>query len=264
MPTELQLEQRYQAPYAAWRQRPQDPAATGALLRALEPVVSAALRSYAGAAAGPVLRGRARRIVLDSLPRYDPGRAKLATFLTRQLQGLRRARFEIEQPVRLPEQLRLDRHRAETARRELADQLGREPSTAELADAAGLNPARLARALKASPGLVEGALTRYGDEEGDVFAPAVAGTVGGPAGPGSAAANRPWLELVYHSVGPADQVVLEHSLGLFGRPKLSNNDIARRLGVTPSAVSQRRTRIQGLIDQRPELGLGVFGNANDF
>jgi len=52
-------------------------------------------------------------------------------------------------------------------------------------------------------------------------------------------------------------VILEHSTGLFGQPKLSNNDIARKLSVTPSAISQRRLRIQNQLDMQDELGGGL-------
>lgn len=66
---------------------------------------------------------------------------------------------------------------------------------------------------------------------------------------------RAWQSFVYESLDPTDRVIMEHTLGMYGRPVMSNQEIARKLGITPSAVSQRKTRIQLRLDERSNLGV---------
>jgi DNA-binding NarL/FixJ family response regulator len=46
---------------------------------------------------------------------------------------------------------------------------------------------------------------------------------------------------------------MEHTLGLHGKKVLSNQEIARKLRLTPGAVSQRKATIQQLLNQEQEL-----------
>jgi predicted transcriptional regulator len=50
---------------------------------------------------------------------------------------------------------------------------------------------------------------------------------------------------------------MEHSLGLNGKKKLSGRRIAAKLGLSPSAVSQRGARIQQQLDLYEELGTSL-------
>ena len=64
-----------------------------------------------------------------------------------------------------------------------------------------------------------------------------------------------WEEMVYHDLGDTDQTVFDYLLGAHGRKQLTTSDIARKLGITPSAVSQRATKIQDMLDERWETGV---------
>lgn len=246
MPTDL-LESDYAEPFRAWKAQP-SPATAGALLGKLGPVVDGALKAFGGPQGGsPVLRGRARRMVLDALPGYDPARSGLRTYLTGRLQGLRRVSADLGDAIQTPEQVRLDRHHLYEAGERLRDELGREPDDTELADATGLSVRRIAHVRRARPEAAEGALRAPADDGGmEHFQPAVAG--------GADSADA-WLEFVYHSLDPVDRLVLEHSTGMNGRPVLSGAELARTLGLTPSAVSQRKEKIQRRLDERDTLGV---------
>jgi DNA-directed RNA polymerase specialized sigma subunit len=238
----MKLEAKFLEPYQSWKKEP-TPTNMGALLRAVNPILETGLRTYAGAGASPLLRSRARRIAMEAMGRYDPSRVQLSTYLMQQLQGLRRIKAQEQEPIKVPEQVRLERIQLDGAEKELRDRLGREPSTVELSDHLHLAPERIAKIRKVHSGLTEGSMTRYSDDEA-VYSPAVAQQ-----------SDEPWLRFVHASLHPTDQVILEHSTGLFGRPQLSNNDIAKRLKISPSAISQRRTRIQSKLDQRDDLGI---------
>lgn len=238
------LEEQFAEPYQAWKADP-TPRTRAGLLHAVDPVVRSALRSYAGSAASPALYGRAKVMTLQAVEKYDPSRAGLKTHLMTQLQGLRRHAQRAQNVLSIPERVRLDRQHLDSSFTELRDQLGRDPSDLELADKVGLSLKRIAHVRKAVPGYAESQLRDLGEEgESVTAAPAVRG---GPED------DRAWLEFVYHSVQPLDQLILEHTMGMNGKAVLSNQDLARRLRVTPSAVSQRKAKLQGYLNERAGL-----------
>jgi len=74
--------------------------------------------------------------------------------------------------------------------------------------------------------------------------------------PGLAAnqsARDAWVQIVYDELPSLDQKIMELSLGLHGRKPLSNLEIAKKLGRSPGAISQRKAKIQELLDQEQDL-----------
>lgn len=241
------LEPEFAPYFEAWKKE-QNPRTSGALLKAISPVLDSAMRSYAGKPS-PTLRSRAKMMALDAMGKYDPRRAKLRTHLMVNLQGLRRAATQEGQIIHLPERVGLDLLRMHEAEEELRERLGRAPSDMELADYTGLSRKRIGYIRQARPGYAEGQLTAMPDKEDKVS-----------VGPGvvSPARNNAWHEFVYHDLHPIDQVIMEHSLGLHGKPVLSKQQIAKKLRLSPSAVSQRAARIQAKLDRKEELAEFLF------
>ena len=66
-------------------------------------------------------------------------------------------------------------------------------------------------------------------------------------------ASKFWVELVYSDLDETDQLILAHTLGLRGREVLQNQQLAKKLGISPGAVSQRKQRIQRLLDREQQL-----------
>lgn len=234
--------------FNAWKASP-SPETADRLLGATKPIIEEALRTYGGASAeSPNLRSRAKQLFLDAAQRYDPTRAKLRTHALTQLQGLRRFAAREEQIVRMPEQLLLDRRRMSQSENELRDRMGRDPSDTEIADHAGLSLRRIGKIRSMPSAYAEGTLTHVTGEGAGVMEPAV---VNAP----SDKARETWLQIVHSDLGPVDQLILEHSVGLHGKAVLSNQDIAHKLKISPGAVSQRRLRIQQKLDAAPLTGL---------
>jgi hypothetical protein len=77
------------------------------------------------------------------------------------------------------------------------------------------------------------------------------GGAGGGFDPAVEGPDRSMLraQFLYHDLDPHDQVILEYGLGLNGSPKLPAAQIARRLRISPGAVSQRASRIQQQLDE---------------
>jgi RNA polymerase primary sigma factor len=242
MPNYDFLEPEFTQPWEEWKKDP-NPANSSTLLKTVDPVINAALRTYAGPSPSPTIRSRAKLLTLHAAGSYDPNRAKLRTHLMTQLQGLRRHVAREGMAVSIPEQVALDLGHVREAENRLRDQLGREPSDMEVADHTGLSRKRLGYLRQHKYTRSEGSMQRPTEEGEDIYAPAVA-----PAGNHTA-----WHDFVYHDLDPVDQVILEHSLGLHGKPILQNQQIAQKLRLSPGAISQRKAKIQAKLNLQDEL-----------
>lgn len=240
------LEPEFEPHYNSWKTDP-SPKNTSAMIKALNPVVESAVRTYVSPGAdSPTLRSKAKLIMVNALKTYDPARAKLRTHMMSQLQGLRRAAAKETQILSIPEQVAIDLGRINEAENFLRDKLGRDPSDLELADHTGISRKRLGYVRGARPVISEGALTNVAGEEGnELYMPQVEQ----PEEIGA------WHDFVYHDLDPVDQIIMEHSFGMHGKPSLSNQAIAKKLRISPGAVSQRKARIQNKLNQRDELEL---------
>jgi hypothetical protein len=237
------LETRYAPAFHAWKADP-TPAKSDDFLKSIDPIVQEGLNVYGGRNANPMMRSRARRIALDAAGKYDPAKASLKTHLMAHLQGLRRYGAQQNQVIKVPEAVALDQQHLGEAEAELGDRLGRDPSDMELADHTGLSRRRIAHIRGYRPAVPEGRLASLADEDeeggaGGGFEPAV-------EGPDRSALRAQFL---YHDLDPHDQVILEYGMGLNGAPRLPAAAIARRLKLSPGAVSQRAARIQRMLDE---------------
>lgn len=237
------LEPEFAQPFHTWYQS-RDPVDADNLLTAINPVIDTAITSYARGDRSPLLRSRARRMSLEALPRYRPQESKLRTYLLTQLRGLNRETTNLKNIIHIPEAALLEQQRLYTAQRELEDSLGREPSDIELADHTQLPLKRIAYVRGIPRGQAESSarITSSGQEGED---PAVRNLVND--------AEDAWVQMVYYDQDPISQKIMEYALGLNGNPRLSVTDIAKRLKLTPGAISQRTKRIQEMLDQRTEL-----------
>jgi hypothetical protein len=153
-----------------------------------------------------------------------------------QLRGLYRAGAQSQNIISVPEQVALDRNRIVQTEELLNDELGRVPSSGEVSRKVGISLKRLAH-VRGSRGALS---------ESQVTDPLSGNS---PTAKAMGKPNDAWMDFVYHDLGPNDQVIMEHALGLHGQPQLGTGAIAKKLGVTPGAVSQRLATIQSRIDE---------------
>lgn len=234
------LEPEYVDAFNSWKGDP-SPANNASMLRTVQPILDGGINTYVGES-NPIIQSSARQIALQGLRSYDPSRSRLQTHLYNHLQGLKRVYRKQTSPVHVPERITQDRYQLDQYTQELADELGRDPTDDELSNRTGFSPKRLARVRSYTPGVAEGTL--------DNIDPSLAGAASHPA---AKAGQDAWLQIVYSELPTLDQQILEHTVGLNGRPKLSNMQIAKKLGRSPGAISQRKARIQGLLDQEMDL-----------
>jgi RNA polymerase primary sigma factor len=233
--------------YAQW-QRTKTPETNTALLGTLQPVIDTAVMSYAGQNASPTTRSKARLMALKALDTYDPQRGNVRTHLLSQLQSLRRVSAQAQNIISIPEQVGLDYGRLTESESELYDQLGRDPTDDELADHTGLSKRRIQKIRAFNQPVSEGMTTREVTDE-ESYGGDVASTI-----PNSNRSADAWFNFVYEDLGPVDKLIADMTLGRNGRRKTSTQEIARRLNITPGAVSQRAAKIQAMLDKQYTQG----------
>ena len=215
-----------------WKKKP-TPENMGVLLDKAEPVINSAVQSYAGG--NQALKSRARLLASKAFQSFDPDKgAKLHTHLMTQLQPLTRYSRAYSQVLHVPERTSADLYQIHQGHQRFVDEYGREPADSELADMTGISMRRIAKVRGYAKGeMAESGLTEQDEGETAVMYPGVS----------RADPNQIWLEYVHHDLGPLDQKILEWKTGYNGKETLSTNEIARRLGLTPGAVSQRSAKI---------------------
>lgn len=240
------LESDYQVPYDAWRADP-NPANTGVLLKAVDPVLKSAVRAYSGPSARSMnIKSQAKKMANEAFGSYDPAKGTLKSHLMSRLQRLRRVASQQRQIIRVPEQVALDQMRSDAATRELEENLGYPPSDQQLADFTGLSMKRLQYIRGSGRPLAESTINRIGEEGQGGYDPRV----------------RPieqnydvWQEFIYDDIDETNQFIMERVLGMHGHKTTKPSQVAVMLKISPAAVSHRMAQIQKKLDKREELGM---------
>jgi len=196
------------------------------LLKAIDPIINSEVQKQLGTIPPPILKLKAKRLILKALPKYNPKLARLNTFIVHQLAPLKRENMKSQNIVRLPENTQLKVRSYLDARQILSEKNDREPTTEELTDHLAWKRKdvdRMERQFHSeaahSTMIYEGASMFHGSD------------------------LNLKIDLVYKSLTPRDQLVFEYSTGYGGKPKISNNTIAKRLKVSAAFVSQRKKHI---------------------
>lgn len=221
--------------FELWRADP-NPSHGAMLLKTLNPHIENAVRRHTGGTS-PVNIGRAKTLLIKALPRYD-GRASLGTFVDRQLLPLQRWNARRQVGARIPDNFARERKLLSEAELEFEAENGRLPARSELADLTGLSMSRIQKVLSTNMPVVSEKLSANEDGDG-----------GSMAGDQAVESDyQLWPKTVYYSLNPINQFIMEHTMGLYGAKRLSNTEIARKLKISPSAVSQRKAKIQQMLD----------------
>jgi len=234
------LEDEYKPAYESWKTN-QTPESNLSMLQSIDPIVQKGVKMYGGDS--PLAASRGRLLALDALRKYDPARSRLQSHLLNQMQGLRRITQQQSQIVKAPERVLLESQRLREYQQELSDELGRDPTDSELTDKLGISMSRLSKIRKYQPGMTSGQV-----EELDPMSGGAAGRL-----PNQRDAADLWAEIVYQDLNPMDQRIMELSLGMRGQSKASNQEIARKLNRSPGAITQRKIKIQQLLNQEQDL-----------
>lgn len=204
-----------------------------------EPIISQAVNTFAGGKDDPVVDLKSRELAQKAFETYDPTKAKLKTHLFRQMQPLTRTVHNRANQLQIPQQAWWDLKNMEEAQKELKYDLGHDPTAQQLADSTGLSERRVGMLRELSGEGVPESVLREKDPE------AILGLE-----KRDETKDDQWTtKAVYHSLSPTDQKIMEYRTGLFGSEQIPNKEIAQRLGISSSAVSQRASKIASMVEE---------------
>lgn len=203
----------------------------GALFTRMEPVIQKEVSRWAsGPVARPVLNLEAKKISLNAFNSFDPNKARLNTHLTNNLKGLSRIVYTHTNPARMPEHQVLKLNTFMSAKQQLEEELGREPTTQEMGESLAWSNREVDR--------YQGQLrTGYSTSQ--------------PLPPGFDRfdADKVFLEFVYNDLVDQDKIVFEHTTGYGGKPILSAADLIKKTNMTQGQISHSKRRIKKLVEQ---------------
>lgn len=145
---------------------------------------------------------------------------KFSTYLTNALQKLSRLSTQYGGTVRVPENKQFKISKLNQVETGLTETYGRQPTAAELADAAGMSLTSVNSLL--------------GSRKKDVNLSNLAYTPIFHAGN-----DDDWIHFVYHDLSDKDKLIFEYKTGFGGKTVLDNAAIGKKLQMSPSTVSQR-------------------------
>lgn len=213
-----------------------DKIAADQILRQLKPTIDSALKSFASGQQD-ALRIQAAKLTLSSLTSYDPSKnVQPSTFVFNNLQRLSRLRRQRQNIIHIPQDAAYKYNIIRQKSVQLQDQLGRQPTSQELADSLGMSQTKIQKILGKSVNIINDSS-------------AVSAITGQSTFAKKNTTDSDYIDYTYRSLGPIQQKIMQWSLGLKGRPILSNIQIAKKLNISPGAVSQRRLKINDTLAQ---------------
>lgn len=208
----------------------------------LQPTINSEVQRYTGPK--PLLRARGKSLAIKAIRTYDPAQgAKLRSWVVTQLQPLSRYGQQLR-PVSAPEAAIRQAAEVNRVQTEMSDELGRDPSDTELADKTGISAKRIKKLrTMVVPSVNEGVFEPNAERDATL--------------PGTVLANKTDLaeDMVYDSLSDRDKAIYDMKTGKHGKTAISNQLIAKRLGVTPALVSQRSRQIAEQIADIQNRGL---------
>ena len=223
-----------------------DKAARTDVLRELEPTITRAVSAFAGG--DQSYKTQARLLALDAVSSYDPSKgASLDTHVYGNLRRLQRLSAQRGNLTKVSENAALERLQIQRAIREWTADNGTDPTTEDISVATGLSRKRIDAVMNNKPVLSESMLQT---PEGESLVGA----------PDTDRALDLYNHAIYDELDAKDRKIYEWCTGYGKGEKLPNTEIAKRLNMTPAAVSQRLNKIsQKFIEGRRIVEASVYG-----
>jgi len=219
-------------PYDVWKRSPTS-SNLNTLLTSVRPTMESAITRHAGKNASPVVKGRARVLTIKAIKSYDREKGELNSHILTQLQPLSRYSTHLVQPLKTSERKSRQARELQQVEDEFWDENGREPTDLELADQLGFSPKRIETIRTYMTPTV--ATTGFAGEDDPIVY--------------QSDPLQVWTDYVYFDLDPIDKQIMDYKLGLHGKPILPTATLAKKLNISPSAISQRAARIQAKINE---------------
>lgn len=201
------------------------------LLAAHKRLIESEAARYAKFVPVHVILAEAYGLAREAAESFNPASGnKFSTHLVNSLKKLSRTSTKYGGILRVPENKQFKIHRMNQAEEELHNELGRNPSLAELAQATGMGLSEIS-GLKQSR-------KREVNVSNLAFSPVF---IEGD--------NDDWVHFVYFDLPQRDKVIMEHKIGFGGKKLMSNDELAAMLHTSPSTISNRVKLITARIEE---------------
>lgn len=208
-----------------WSKAP-SPASLSGVLKTVKPVIDGAVARNKGVNEG-LLRSEAKRLAIQAFKTFDPAAgASLNTHVFGHLRSLGRFSQKMTRAIDVPRERNEEIGRLVKFERDFQEQNLRDPLDEEVQDHFGISSKKLTK-------LRGGVFYEFpeGGLEGDL-----------EFDPEESRLAR-WSAFVYQDLPPKDRLIMDHMTGAGGRPPLSPNDLAAKMGLDPSYVRKRAATI---------------------
>lgn len=231
------MKSSYQEAYDKWVVD-QTPENMSGVLDSLMPTINSEIMRFEGPKAH--LRSKAKALAVKAVKTFNPmSGAKLQSWVVTQLQPLSRYGQGLRD-VKAPELAIRQAAEVDRVTKLLSDDLGRDPTDEEIADEIGISVKKVKRVRRqVVPSVTAGSFELAQETDNSYNAPGV-----------STVSKVPYAqEAVYMSLNPRDRFIFDARTGSHGARSLSAVDVAKRLGISPAAVSQRANAIAEMIKE---------------
>lgn len=220
-----------------------DQYALSQLFQSLAPLIRKISLNYTGNLPPAFIEGEVKKQTLAALKTWNPDKAQMNTHIQTQCQKVLREVYRYQNPTRIAEESHLRVPAFQNIQANLQSQLGRPPTSLEIAREMGVGVSeieRLRAGARRDLGAIEGGdKWKMGEEE----------------------KTKEILALIQYELTPDEQQVLEYTFGLNDKPELKQaKQIAQRMGVTQARISQHKKRISEVLNRHyggqktPDLG----------
>lgn len=231
------------AAFLEWQKDP-SPEASYTLIKKLEPYISHTIIAAGGDPDNPALRAKACMMALQYMKKYNPEHSTVQNYIYGQMRGLNRVIGNDNNIIQVPESVVLARKQIDEAEKELFDQLGYYPSTAQIANYTGIPVKKITKLRDVSPAVSEGTVAAL-ENAADTHMRMVGSTAGDDA----------WNEYVYDTLSDRQKAVMERLYGMHGYKPQTPEMISKDLDISRAAVSQHKKAIDKLLDDDARYGL---------
>lgn len=218
-----------------WQKSGKDPQKLKPLLQNLDPLVKSRMNKFRHLETIPpsALEAEFKLKTLEALESYDPKKGvPLSIHVYNHLKGVNRFVYTYQNTARIPAGRVRNIGVFQAAYKELEQELGRPPTSHELADK-----------LNWPVSEVTSMMTQLRKDllpvEGSAAESAMA-NVSSPV--------KELMELMPYELDPFELLVYEHTTGYGGKPILGTVDIAKLLGTSPAKVSRTKAKIAKKMD----------------
>lgn len=204
------------------------PKDASAIYNHLKPTIDSAVTSYAGG--NRSMRVPAYRIAFDAVKTFDPSKGvDVRTHVYNNLKRLNRINADRSNIVHIPEGVSRDRQLIAKTISDFTDEYNREPNDDELSDITKLSKKRIDHIMSHSSAISSSeSVTAEGADR--VSSKGIS--------------DDTYIDYLYSSSDNIDKKIIEMTSGVRGSKIYKSTEVARRLNMTPAAVSLRMNNLR--------------------